>query len=647
MREGAGGRLRGTGAGPAAGSVRGRGKRSAPAGPRGCAGQARLQAPGPCLPGRGAGPQGRLPSTCEDPGGQLGGGAPPPRPSRSDQGPAGPRKRRDAGPRRESGLGGAYGLGLLDWLWLQSCLSRIEPFPSGRRDLSALSPIGFRGSASNRGTSGGAPRSPPSRRRLQSRGRGVPGSLLGVTPRPRAAIGRRGGHFRCPGAGVLGRRRKMEAGAAARAWSLLWLLLPLLGPVCASGPRTLVLLDNLNLRETHSLFFRSLKDRAFELTFKTADDPSLSLIKYGEFLYDNLIIFSPSVEDFGGNINVETISTFIDGGGSVLVAASSDIGDPLRELGSECGIEFDEEKTAVIDHHNYDISDLGQHTLIVADPENLLKAPTIVGRSSLNPILFRGVGMVADPDNPLVLDILTGSSTSYSFFPDKPITQYPHAVGKNTLLIAGLQARNNARVVFSGSLDFFSDAFFNSAVQKAAPGSQRYSQTGNYELAVALSRWVFKEEGVLRVGPVSHHRVGETAPPNAYTVTDLVEYSIVIEQLSNGRWVPFDGDDIQLEFVRIDPFVRTFLKKKGGKYSVQFKLPDVYGVFQFKVDYNRLGYTHLHSSTQVSVRPLQHTQYERFIPSAYPYYASAFSMMLGLFIFSTVFLHMKEKEKSD
>ncbi|EDL80872.1 rCG30980, isoform CRA_c [Rattus norvegicus] len=391
---------------------------------------------------------------------------------------------------------------------------------------------------------------------------------------------------------------KMVPRLAVRAWPLCGLLLAALGCVCASGPRTLVLLDNLNVRDTHSLFFRSLKDRGFELTFKTADDPSLSLIKYGEFLYDNLIIFSPSVEDFGGNINVETISAFIDGGGSVLVAASSDIGDPLRELGSECGIEFDEEKTAVIDHHNYDVSDLGQHTLIVADTENLLKAPTIVGKSSLNPILFRGVGMVADPDNPLVLDILTGSSTSYSFFPDKPITQYPHAVGRNTLLIAGLQARNNARVIFSGSLDFFSDAFFNSAVQKAAPGAQR-------------------------------------------------EYSIVIEQLSNGKWVPFDGDDIQLEFVRIDPFVRTFLKRKGGKYSVQFKLPDVYGVFQFKVDYNRLGYTHLYSSTQVSVRPLQHTQYERFIPSAYPYYASAFSMMAGLFLFSVVFLHMKEKEKSD
>ncbi|KFO91583.1 Dolichyl-diphosphooligosaccharide--protein glycosyltransferase 48 kDa subunit, partial [Buceros rhinoceros silvestris] len=308
-------------------------------------------------------------------------------------------------------------------------------------------------------------------------------------------------------------------------------------------------------------------DRGFDLTFRTADDAGLSLIKYGEFLYDNLIIFSPSIEDFGGNINVETITAFIDGGGSVLVAASSDIGDPLRELGSECGIEFDEERTAVIDHHNYDISDPGQHTLIVADNENLLKAPTIVGKAALNPILFRGVGMVADPDNPLVLDILTGSSTSYSFFPDKPITQYPHAVGKNTLLIAGLQARNNARVVFSG------DAFFNSAVQKATPGSKRYSQTGNYELAIALSRWVFKEEGVLRVGAVSHHRVGELTPPNAYTVTDLV--------------------------VRLRGTGALLQKRNCGKYSVRFKLPDVYGVFQFKVDYNRLGYTQLYSSTQV------------------------------------------------
>lgn len=53
---------------------------------------------------------------------------------------------------------------------------------------------------------------------------------------------------------------------------------------------------------------------------------------------------------------------------------------------------------------------------------------------------------------------------------------------------------------------------------------------------------------------------------------------------------------------------------------------------------------------QVSVRPLQHTQYERFIPSAYPYYVSSFSMMIGVFLFSFVFLYYKEdvpKTKSE
>ena len=37
-----------------------------------------------------------------------------------------------------------------------------------------------------------------------------------------------------------------------------------------------------------------------------------------------------------------------------------------------------------------------------------------------------------------------------------------------------------------------------------------------------------------------------------------------------------------------------------GLFVAKFKLPDVYGVFQFKVEYNRIGYTYLHSKTQVN-----------------------------------------------
>ena len=32
----------------------------------------------------------------------------------------------------------------------------------------------------------------------------------------------------------------------------------------------------------------------------------------------------------------------------------------MRELATECGVEFDEEKSAVIDHLNYDVADDGK-----------------------------------------------------------------------------------------------------------------------------------------------------------------------------------------------------------------------------------------------------------------------------------------------
>ncbi|XP_029047155.2 dolichyl-diphosphooligosaccharide--protein glycosyltransferase 48 kDa subunit [Osmia bicornis bicornis] len=415
--------------------------------------------------------------------------------------------------------------------------------------------------------------------------------------------------------------------------------------VYAGGP-SLVLLDNLAIKETHSIFFKTLQDSGYTLTYKLADDANLQLAKYGEYLYKHLIIFAPSVEEFGGALSVEAITDFIDGGGNVLVAGSSQSGDALHELASECGFEIDEEGSAVIDHLNYDVSDNGYHTKIVADSANLIDAPVIVGSKSIQPLLYQGTGLIADVENPLILRLLTASSSAYSYNPQNPIKEYPHAVGKNTLLIAALQARNNARVVFSGSLYFFSDEAFTSPIQKAQDG-KKYEKSGNEAVATMIARWVFKENGVIRVASVHHHRVGESEPPAAYTIMDDVVYSIEVQKLSGDHWVPYETNDLQLEFVRIDPFIRMTMKPVGnGRYEARFKIPDVYGVYQFKVDYTRIGLTHLYSTTQVSVRPLQHTQYERFIPSAFPYYISAFSMMGGVFLFSLVFLHYKEDTKA-
>merc|ERR1711887_216067 len=168
--------------------------------------------------------------------------------------------------------------------------------------------------------------------------------------------------------------------------------------------------------------------------------------------------------------------------------------------------------------------------------------------------------------------------------------------------------------------------------------------SGNQQLAKALSLWCFKQSGVLRVESISHHRKGEVGTPNFYTIKEDAVYTIVVKELVNGEWVAFDGKDMQMEFVRIDPFVRVTMENKAGHMIAKFKVPDTYGVYQFKVNYNRVGLSRLSTADQISVIPLRHDKYERFIGQAYPYYASAFSMMAGVFVFSLVFLHYKEED---
>ena len=366
-----------------------------------------------------------------------------------------------------------------------------------------------------------------------------------------------------------------------------------------NGNKVLVLLENLTVKETHSIFFKSLADTGLELTYKVADDSGLQIKKYGQYLYDHIIVFSPTVEEFGGDLSAEAITEFIDEGGNILIAANSNVGEVLREVASEVGFEVDDDGTAVIDHLNYDLKDQGKHTLVVADPKNLIKSDKIVGSGNA-PMLYRGVGLLVDHENPLVMEILTGSSTSYSHNPDSMIKDFPHAVGKQTVMIAGLQARNNARVVFSGSFEFFSDEFFSSKVEHISGSGSAAS--GNKDLALALSKWCFKQSGVLKVESISHHKKGEKTAPSHYTIKEEAVYNIVVKELVDGKWVGFNGKDMQMEFVRIDPFVRITMENKGqGKMEGNFKVPDTYGVYQFKVNYHRVGYTRVYETTQVII----------------------------------------------
>jgi len=61
--------------------------------------------------------------------------------------------------------------------------------------------------------------------------------------------------------------------------------------------------------------------------------------------------------------------------------------------------------------------------MITVDPKNLIDAQTIVGAGNTVPLVYEGSSLLVDPDNPLVLEILTASSSAYSYNPDKAITE--------------------------------------------------------------------------------------------------------------------------------------------------------------------------------------------------------------------------------
>ena len=141
-------------------------------------------------------------------------------------------------------------------------------------------------------------------------------------------------------------------------------------------------------------------------------------------------------------------------------------------------------------------------------------------------------------------------------------------------------------------------------------------------------------------------------------MVDIYEY----DSKSN-QWKPYLTDDLQVEFVMMNPYVRQQMKMLSPTkptYHISFrvfnlllfyfitflflfKAPNKFGVFKFIVDYKRIGYSYLDISTKVPLRPFNHNEYDRFLITAYPYYAGVFCLLFGFMIFVVIFIYGKNK----
>ncbi|XP_047311761.1 dolichyl-diphosphooligosaccharide--protein glycosyltransferase 48 kDa subunit-like [Impatiens glandulifera] len=424
--------------------------------------------------------------------------------------------------------------------------------------------------------------------------------------------------------------------------SFLAILCSSFSPESPTDRRILVLLDDFAVKSSHSLYFNSLRTRGYELDFKLADDPKIALQRYGQYLYDGLVLFAPKAERLGGSIDAAAVLDFVDSGHDLIIAADTNASDLIREIATECGVDFDEDSSAiVIDHTSYAVSHTeGDHTLIASD--HFIQSDALLGSKKIEaPVLFQGIGHSLNPANSLVLKVLSASSSAYSANPKSKLSSAPTLLGSTISLVSVVQARNNARVLISGSLSMFGNRFLQAGVQKSG-SSLKHAKSGNEQFLIELSKWVFHERGHLKAVNVRHHKAGEADEPSMYRINDDLEYLVEIYEWSGTSWEPYVADDVQVQFYMMSPYVLKSLSNNGkGQFSTSFKVPDVYGVFQFKIEYQRLGYTSLSLAKQIPVRPFKHNEYERFIPTAFPYYGASFSMMAGFFIFSTVYLYSK------
>ncbi|KAJ3192657.1 hypothetical protein HK101_006177 [Irineochytrium annulatum] len=406
----------------------------------------------------------------------------------------------------------------------------------------------------------------------------------------------------------------------------------------ARGWKVLVVLDSADLESKYSTFLGDLRDRGFDLTINGASDEN-ALVRYEERVYDHLLLMAPSSSAFGGGLSVASIIDFQKRGGSVLVTASLGISEFVRDIAIEYSVEFDEKGCAVKDPlHTFP----GDDELIVTTRDfvgNDVALPASVKKGS--PVLFRGVGHRLTGKNKLITPLLTGSEASYSApLSLKGQVDKMNLVGANNVFVSALQARNNARIVFAGSIDLFSDDFIH---EKKIDGKS----TGNHGFVTEVAKWVLQEKGVLSALDSRHHREGQDQQHGAYRIKDDMIFDIEISEFHDDAWHPFSPTDMQFEAVMLDPYLRVNMTAHSKSHSATtmravFRLPDVYGVFTFKVDYRRHGRSWLTHKETVAVHPFRHNEYPRFITAAFPYYVNSFSMIASFFALTVIVLYHGE-----
>lgn len=402
----------------------------------------------------------------------------------------------------------------------------------------------------------------------------------------------------------------------------------------SSNPNLLVLTESASTSKTHSRLLSSLTSRGYILTTiqaSRAKTEDLSFSAPGaadtDFRYGGIVLLCPTASTLSRKLSSESLGKFVDGGGSLFLAGGASHSPYVAKVAEAFGVAVDAPDARVIDHQGaVDGLDGGDRTFVRAGGRT--DSNYLFGENGAEgDIVFRGPGASIFADNELVRSVIWGSASSYTGAPEEDVTSLPHESGTATVLGAALSTRIDSRFGFFGSFEALSDDVFDAAGR------------GHEDALTHFVAWTFGHAGVLRTRDLGYEtaRGGE-----GIRVKDEIVFGIDIEAWDGAGevWEPLVADDVQVDFVMLNPWARAALVRgNSSRFTAQIRVPDQIGIFKFQIAYYRPGVSALDVQEVVPVRPFFHNEYRRFIPMAYPYYTACFSMIMCVFLLGLALNH--------
>ncbi|OLY78576.1 Dolichyl-diphosphooligosaccharide-protein glycosyltransferase 48 kDa subunit [Smittium mucronatum] len=371
-------------------------------------------------------------------------------------------------------------------------------------------------------------------------------------------------------------------------------------------------------------------------------------------LFDHVVFLCSKCKRYGKGIGKNEVSKYVKAGGNIVFGMSPDFSVLNSHIASEFGLSF--ENLLVVDQINYlpeeskndsNSTAISPRTTVITDnlTDNGYILPGLAKSKRESQIYFRGVPHTISRKSPLIVNVMSAPSTSYALPMSSALDTSSQGLadssynGFNIKLASVIQARNNARAAFVGSIDVFTNKFLRLNTKENV-----YS---NKDFIVDLTKWTFQETGVIKSLQTTHHKVGELEPLKRYRIKDTITFETDISLYQDGKWVPYLANDVQLEIRMIDPYIRTTLTpspndQTSTKFSKDITLPDKYGVFKFIVNYKRYGLSNLVLEKIIPIEPLRHDQFPRFLTQAYPYYATSFFLLLGFVAICYLFIFVPD-----